>query len=130
MPRILYVTTVGWLVVATMHVSAQQPGGAAPAGAAVDRRSRDAGANCRAPKILPGTRPNVFSAIQGNALTSTNGALPDATVRLRDARAGQIIETQMTDQAGLFAFPRSIRAATSWKSWVRISTRCLPRARF
>jgi hypothetical protein len=47
----------------------------------------------------------VFSAIQGNALTSTDGALTNATVRLRDARAGQIVESQMTDQAGLFAFP-------------------------
>jgi hypothetical protein len=30
--------------------------------------------------------------------------LADATVRLRDARIGQIIETQTTDQSGLFGF--------------------------
>lgn len=103
MPRILYGTTVAWLVAGTLHVTAQQPGGAA---SAVPQPSvaRATPARIATPKILPGTRPNVFSAIQGNALTSTNGALIDATVRLRDARAGQIIETQMTDQSGLFAF--------------------------
>ena len=47
----------------------------------------------------------MFSTIQGNALTSTNGALANAFVRLRDARVGQIVETQVTDQSGLFAFP-------------------------
>ncbi len=56
------------------------------------------------PRLLPGTRPDVFSVIQGNALTSSNGALANASVRLRDARFGQIVGTQVTDQAGLFAF--------------------------
>ena len=104
MPPSLYSTTVGFLVVATMHVSAQQPGRAA---SAVPRSTiaRAAPARITTPRILPGTRSNVFSAIQGNALTSTNGALANASVRLRDARAGQIIETQMTDRSGLFAFP-------------------------
>ena len=103
MPASLYSTTVGFLVVATMHVTAQQPGGTA---AAVPRSTvaRAMPVRITPPRILPGTRPNVFSAIQGNALTSTNGALTNASVRLRDARIGQIIETQMTDQSGLFAF--------------------------
>ena len=103
MPASLYSTTAGFLIVATMHVAAQQPGGAA----AAPPRSTVARAlpgRIAPPKILPGTRPNVFSAIQGNALTSTNGALANATVRLRDARIGQIIDTQTTDQSGLFAF--------------------------
>ena len=56
------------------------------------------------PKLLPGTRPNVFSAIQGNALTATNEALINAIVRLRDARVGRIVGTETTDQSGLFAF--------------------------
>jgi len=56
--------------------------------------------------LLPGTRPNVFTTIQGNALDSTNRRLADTTVRLRDARAGRIIDVQTTDQAGLFAFQR------------------------
>src|SRR3990172_7318063 len=104
MPRILYGTTVGWLVAATMHVTAQQPGSTA---ATVPRSTvaRAAPARIATPRILPGTRSNVFSAIQGNALSSTNGALTNAIIRLRDARVGQIIETQMTDQSGLFAFP-------------------------
>lgn len=45
-----------------------------------------------------------LSMIQGNALTSTNGQLPDSMVRLRDARVGRILAAQRTDTAGLFAF--------------------------
>jgi len=51
-----------------------------------------------------GVRPNPFATIQGNALNSTNGALPYNAVRLRDARAGRIIETGTTDKSGLFEF--------------------------
>src|SRR5512140_1488666 len=57
-----------------------------------------------APKLLPGTRPTAFTTIQGNALTSTNGVLPGTTVRLRDARAGRIVDVQTTDKSGLFTF--------------------------
>jgi hypothetical protein len=106
MPRSMYLITVGWLVAATMHVAAQQqPNGAA---AAVPRSTvaRAMPARIAPPKMLPGTRPNVFSLIQGNALTSTNAALTETTIRLRDARFGQIVGTQTTDQAGVFAFPR------------------------
>jgi hypothetical protein len=42
--------------------------------------------------------------IQGNALSSTNGQLPNALVRLRDARFGKILGTQTTDRLGLFEF--------------------------
>ena len=106
MPRIMYLTTAGWLVAATMHAAAQQqPHGAA---AAVPRSTvaRAMPARIAPPKLLPGTRPNVFSAIQGNALTPTNGALTEATMRLRDARFGQIVGTQLTDRAGVFTFPK------------------------
>jgi hypothetical protein len=51
-----------------------------------------------------GVRPNPFGAILGNALNSTNGALPNNMVRLRDARAGRIVETATTDKSGLFEF--------------------------
>jgi len=44
------------------------------------------------------------SIIQGNALTSKNASLPDTVVRLRDARFGRIVDTQLTDKSGLFAF--------------------------
>src|SRR5436190_5131421 len=58
----------------------------------------------RASKLLPGTRANVLTTIQGNALTSTNSQLADALVRLRDARSGRIVDSIVTDKAGLFAF--------------------------
>lgn len=57
-----------------------------------------------APSVLPGTRDSAFSTIQGNALDSANGILPDSPVRLRDARAGRIISMQRTDKSGLFEF--------------------------
>jgi hypothetical protein len=44
------------------------------------------------------------STIQGNALDSTNGALPNTVVRLRNARNGSIADTQVTDSSGLFIF--------------------------
>jgi hypothetical protein len=108
MPRIIFGTTVGWLLAATLHVAAQQPQPPQqPKGAAVPRSTvaRATQARIDPPKLLPGTRPDVFSAIQGNALTPTNDALPNASVRLRDARVGQIIGMQTTDQSGLFGFP-------------------------
>jgi hypothetical protein len=99
MPRLLN-CTVGWLLVTAVHVTAQQPG-------AVSTRSIFAGgpsAQVSRPKLLPGTPSNVFSAIQGNALNSANAALGNAPVRLRDARAGHIVESQLTDRTGLFSF--------------------------
>jgi hypothetical protein len=42
--------------------------------------------------------------IQGNALDSANGAMNDTIVRLRDARFGRIVDTQLTDKSGLFTF--------------------------
>ena len=42
--------------------------------------------------------------IQGNALNSTNGQMSNVVVRLRDARFGRIVDTQLTDKSGLFAF--------------------------
>jgi len=106
MPRIMYFTTVGWLVAATLHAGAQQSTHGAAAAVPRSTVARAMPARIAPPKMLPGTRPNVFSAIQGNALTSTNGALTDATMRLRDARFGQIVETQLTDRAGVFTFPK------------------------
>jgi hypothetical protein len=53
---------------------------------------------------LPGTRSNLFTTIQGNALSSTNAAVVNTLVRLRDARYGRIVDTQLTDTSGLFTF--------------------------
>jgi hypothetical protein len=55
-------------------------------------------------RVLPGTRAEAFVTIQGTALTSTNGLLTDATMRLRDARFGRIVGVTTTDRAGLFVF--------------------------
>jgi hypothetical protein len=57
-----------------------------------------------APRLLPGTRVNVLSTIHGNALSSTSTPLPDAVVRLRDARFGRIVDTTTTDKQGAFVF--------------------------
>jgi hypothetical protein len=48
--------------------------------------------------------PDAFAVIQGNALDSNNGPLPNVNVRLRDARFGGIRAAEVTDNAGLFAF--------------------------
>ena len=53
---------------------------------------------------LPGTPESAFAVIQGNVLDSTSSVMPGALVRLRDARLGRIVNTQLTDRAGLFQF--------------------------
>src|SRR5882672_9303 len=81
----------------SMHAGAQQASVAAPARATAQTRTSGA-------RLLPGTRPGVTATIQGNALNSTNGILPNTLVRLRDARLGQIVDSQVSDKSGLFAF--------------------------
>jgi hypothetical protein len=44
------------------------------------------------------------AVIHGSALTATRAKLPNASVRLRDARNGSIMFEQRTDEAGLFTF--------------------------
>jgi len=55
-------------------------------------------------RVLALSRPAMPTIIQGNALNSTNGQLPNTIVRLRDARFGRIVDTEITDRSGLFAF--------------------------
>ena len=109
MHRILSVAVGAIVVFATVHVSAQQALPARAPGAAFRAPvTRAAPATVQAPslspRLLPGTRPNVLTTIQGNALSSTNGGLPDAMLRLRNARSGRIVSSQVTDKSGLFAF--------------------------
>lgn len=61
-------------------------------------------APARAPRVLAGTRESAFTTIHGNALDFTNNAVPGKPVRLRDARFGGIVESQVTDKAGMFSF--------------------------
>lgn len=56
------------------------------------------------PSVVHGTRVNVLTVVQGNALTSTNAALPNALIRLRNARTGQIVGVTRADRSGLFTF--------------------------
>ena len=98
----VFAATVGVIIATTaLGVGAQQP--ARPFSTASARAGVPSG-SAAMPRLLPGTRSNVFAIIQGNALTSTYGVLPNAIVRLRDARAGGILDTQLTDKSGLFAF--------------------------
>jgi hypothetical protein len=55
-------------------------------------------------RLFPGSRANTYTTIQGNALNSTNGALQNTVVRLRDARFGRVMDGQITDRSGMFAF--------------------------
>jgi len=55
-------------------------------------------------RTLATVRPDLVGTIQGNALTSTNGQLANMRVRLRNARFGGIVDTQVTDQSGIFTF--------------------------
>lgn len=92
----------------TAGLMAQQRPTSAPESATIpEPRMAVASARHPQPSLLRGTRPIVFTMIQGNALNSANGALPNNVVRLRDARAGRIVDVQTTDRSGLFAF-RSI----------------------
>jgi len=106
MHRILSVVIGSAMVATTVGVSAQQYSGpTTPASRLpVARAVPGAPAPSVMPRMLPGTRPNVLTTIQGNALDSTNGSLPNALVRLRDARIGRIVDSQISDKSGLFAF--------------------------
>ena len=92
--RIFSSFVAAWTALTLGSAFAQQP-------AAVARlaTSRASGAT-----RVPGVRPSSLTTIQGNALNSTNGSLPNTLVRLRDARFGKIVGTQLSDKSGLFAF--------------------------
>jgi Carboxypeptidase regulatory-like domain len=99
MPRFMSVIAVLLVVVATPPIHARQTGFARLAPAAASATS------AAAPAIKAATeRLAASTMIHGNALDSTNGQLANAMVRLRDARFGRIVETQYTDQSGMFTF--------------------------
>jgi hypothetical protein len=56
------------------------------------------------PRLLPGTRANVLTTIQGTASGADGKPSQNTLVRLRDARYGAVVDTQITDQAGRFTF--------------------------
>jgi hypothetical protein len=93
MSRILIAVSALVVAAGSLSVSAQQQS-AAPLNAV----------KSAAPKMLPGTPSGVLATVQGNALNATNGPMPNTVMRLRDARFGRIVDTQVTDKSGTFAF--------------------------
>jgi len=82
------VCLIALLSTSSLHTAAQQ----------------QAAATTTAPRVGAPRSGSFSSTIQGHVLTSTNGAMPSVTVRLRDARFGRIVDTQSTDASGLFTF--------------------------
>jgi hypothetical protein len=99
MSRIYLGTALSWVVVASLHVAAQDAGSLIESG-----KAQATPARVSTPRVLPGTRADVFATIRGSALTSTNSSLATTPVRLRDARIGQIVARQVTDSSGMFEF--------------------------
>jgi hypothetical protein len=60
-------------------------------------------ANSLAPSTA-GARPDGLTIIQGKALSASDIPMPGVLLRLRDARVGRVVETQLTDESGMFAF--------------------------
>src|SRR5262245_7387872 len=88
------VLAFGAITLLSTPVRTQQPTTAAPhEAAATAAKSRVADAGGAAPAI-----------IQGNALSAANTRLPNAPVRLRDARKGGIVYEQRTEESGQFTF--------------------------
>ena len=94
------VVIAAFVVTGAAHISAQQPA----LGGAAGVSSPAAAARETAPKLPPGARTDVLTTIKGNAVDSTDRQLGNTLVRLRDARVGRIVETQLTDKAGVFSF--------------------------
>ncbi len=78
-------------------VSAQSGPQAAPAAAARPESTAALG---------PRAGRSAFVAVHGTALTAANAVIPEARVRIRDARAGRIVSVRNTDASGSFSFDR------------------------
>ena len=101
MQRLKFVIAGAFLITGAVHTGAQQPSAVRVPTAGTMAR---AATTPRAPRLLPGTKSNIFTTIQGNALNSTNGALSNSAIRLRDARFGRVVDGTITDSSGLFSF--------------------------
>jgi hypothetical protein len=94
MSRVLPIATGLLIVLNSLPLAAQQP--TAP----VLNTAR----NTVTKAALARTKEKALTTIQGNALSSTNAQMTNAVVRLRDARFGRIVDSQVTDKSGMFAF--------------------------
>ena len=96
MSRLLSIVTVSLVAAGTLSLAAQQQAASATTTRVVKSAVTKA--------ALAKAKENALTIIQGNAISSTNGQMTNAVVRLRDARFGRIVDTQLTDKSGLFAF--------------------------
>ncbi|MCU1383878.1 MAG: hypothetical protein JWL71_2575 [Acidobacteria bacterium] len=94
MSRLIPIATALLLLVSSLPLAAQRQ---APGAVNTVRSPLSKAALLKA-------KEHALTTIQGNALNSTNGQMNGAIVRLRDARFGRIVDTQLTDKSGLFAF--------------------------
>jgi hypothetical protein len=88
-------------LVALVLVAAMSVQAAAQSPAAVPASAPAATAR---PPALPGTSAAAFGSIQVSAMSAGNTPLPHWSVRLRDARYGRLVATNITDDAGMFTF--------------------------
>jgi uncharacterized protein (DUF2141 family) len=93
MSRFLRVTLVLVFAASSLPIAAQQQQLASATGTV-------------ARVAVPRSKGVGLGTIQGNALDSTNRKMVDARMRLRDARFGQIVGTQLTDKSGIFTFQK------------------------
>jgi hypothetical protein len=93
MQRAFYIAAV-CLSATASAIAAQQP---APPAAGSH-------ANAPVPRVPAAPNPAALATIQGHARTGADAPLPEAPVRLRDARSGRIVAAQTIDASGQFAF--------------------------
>ena len=99
MARLFAISTVSLIAASALTLAAQQP----PITPAPMTTAR-AATKPMTKAAIAQAKKDAMTMIQGNALSSANGHLNNAVVRLRDARYGRIVDTQLTDETGLFAF--------------------------
>jgi carboxypeptidase family protein len=105
MHRLFRANLAALLVATAVPIAAQAPNrSTASTPRAASRPQALAAAARDTNGVLPGTRAGSFTTIQGTALNWTNAALANASLRLRDARLGHVVDTTTTDKAGLFTF--------------------------
>jgi hypothetical protein len=91
MSRFVAIATSSLIAISALPVAAQ-PQASGPRSSIVNQA------------LITQAKQRALTTIQGNALDSSNGRLANAVVRLRDARYGRIVDRQLTDKSGLFAF--------------------------
>ena len=92
-------SAIALLLVVAMSVHAAAQSQAAVPGSGRGNLSTTPGAT-----VLSGAPQAAFATIHISALSAANSPLPQWIVRLRDARYGRLLATNLTDEAGSFTF--------------------------